>query len=594
MCFPARGFVGSLMVMDVTFSVLAAGVANISPLFALLTLVLVVAVLVSLVMVKFRQSLLVGYLLSGVLISNVGLFWLTGTDRGDPVITHLAEIGVVLLMFTLGIEFSLGELRHLWRTALIGGGLQMAITTGIAGIAAWIFGFPLADSIVLGVALALSSTAVAMKSFQDIGQHNNPGARASLGLALFQDILVIVFFLVMPLLYQNDTGGVGIKVGGALLKGTLFLAGAALLGRYGLTPLLHAVARTRSRELFTLTVIGLCAGVAFAGGALDLSLALGAFAAGLVVSESIYSHRILSDILPFKDLFLAIFFVSVGLLIDLSVVAAEWRLVLFGSVVILGIKGLIVFGVLKVIGLPGRPSILAAASLASTGEFSLVLIGKAGGYRPFDPGTEQMLLACTAVTMAVVPSIMRMAGPCGRWLERKGILAPHKAPPETMTSTQAIKEIADHAIICGYGPVGRALNDALRRCGVATLVLELNSDTVSSLKKSGQPVLFADATHPEALDLAGISRARLVAFTFPSVVATCQAVPLVRERNPGISIFGRAKYSHDVTRLRDLDVQVIHDERETAVAMVREAIASYERADIDPEEVVRDALERDD
>jgi CPA2 family monovalent cation:H+ antiporter-2 len=351
------------------------------------------------------------------------------------------------------------------------------------------------------------------------------------------------------------------------------------------------VARTRSRELFTLTVVGLCAGVAFAGGALDLSLALGAFTAGLVVSESIYSHRILSDILPFKDLFLAIFFVSVGLLIDVSVVVAEWPRVLLGSMLILVIKGGIVFGVLKCLKLPARAVMLAAGSLASTGEFSLVLIGKAGGYRPLDAGTEQMLLVCTALTMAVVPSLMRGAVPFARWLERKGVLAAHQAPPASMAPTKVIKEIRDHAIICGYGPVGRALNEALKRCGVATLVMELNSDTVRTLKGAGQPVLFADATHPEALDLAGIARARLVAFTFPAVSATCAAVPLVRERNPGIYIFGRAKYPNEVTQLRELDVQVIHDERESAVAMVRAAISSYERPDIDPEEVVRETME---
>ncbi|MCX6865852.1 MAG: cation:proton antiporter [Verrucomicrobia bacterium] len=569
---------------------LADGVANISPLFALLTLVLVLAVLISLVLVKFKQSLLVGYLLSGVLIGNVGLLWLTGTDRGDPVISDLAAIGVVLLMFTLGVEFSLAELRHLWRIALIGGCCQVGITFVIVGGVAAVLGYPVADRIVLSIAVALSSTAVAMKSFQDLGQQNNPGARASLGIALFQDILVILVFLVLPALYQEG-GGVGWRIGISMVKGVLFLAGAWLLGLYGITPLLHAVARTRSRELFTLTVIGLCAGIAFAGGALDLSLALGAFAAGLVVSESIYSHRILSDILPFKDLFLAIFFVSVGLLIDLSVVVAEWPRVLLGSGVILALKGTIVFGVLKCLKLPGRAAMLATASLASTGEFSLVLIGKAGGYRPFDPGTEQMLLVCTAVTMAAVPSLMRGAVPFAKWLEGKGILAAHRAPPVSMAPTQVIKEIRDHAIICGYGPVGRALNEALKRCGVATLVLELNSDTVRILKQAGQPVLFADATHPEALDLAGIARARLVAFTFPAVNATCAAVPLVRERNPGIYIFGRAKYPNEVTRLRQLDVQVIHDERESALAMVRAAISSYERTDIDAEQVVRETME---
>ena len=227
--------------MDCVFRMLAAGVANISPLFALLTLVLVLAVLVSLVLVKLKQSLLVGYLLSGVLIGNVGLLWFTGTDRDSAVISNLAEIGVVLLMFTLGIEFSMAELRHLWRTALIGGGFQVGITAAITGFAAAALGFPPIDSIVLGIAVALSSTAVAMKSFQDLGQQNNPGARASLGIALFQDILVIIVFLVMPSFYQPGGGGLALKIEISMLKGVAFLAGAWLLGRYGLTPLLHAV-----------------------------------------------------------------------------------------------------------------------------------------------------------------------------------------------------------------------------------------------------------------------------------------------------------------------------------------------------------------
>lgn len=554
-------------------------------------MVLVLAVLVSLVLVKFKQSLLVGYLLSGVLIGNFGLLWLTGMDNNDPVITNFAEIGVVLLMFTLGIEFSLSEFKHLWRTALIGGGLQVGITATLVGVLARIFGFPVADSIVLGVAVALGSTAVAMMSFDALGQQNNPGARAGLGIALFQDILVILFFLLMPALYGQGQGAVPLQIAIALGKGGIFLIGAWLLGRYGLTPLLHAVAKTRSRELFTLTIIALCAGVAYAGGALNLSLALGAFAAGLVVSESIYSHRILSDILPFKDLFLAIFFISVGLLIDLSIFATDGVRILCVSLVILLLKGTIAFFVLKFIKLPERPALLAAASLASTGEFSLVLIGKAGGYRPFDPATEQILLVCTALTMAVVPSLMKLARPTGKWLEMKGIFKAHTYLPVNLKPTEAIKAITDHAIICGYGPVGRSLNEALKRCGVDTLVLEQNSETVRMLKSEGQPVLFADATHPEALDLAGIQRARLVAFTFPAVSATCIAVPLVRERNPGIFIFARAKYAAEALRLSELGVQVIHDERESAVAMVRAAVSTYQRADIDPEEVVLQTMD---
>jgi CPA2 family monovalent cation:H+ antiporter-2 len=562
--------------------------ANVSPLFALLTLVLAFAVVLSLVLVRFKQSLLVGYLLSGVVIANFTSFG-AGDDATDGVIANLAEIGVILLMFTLGIEFSVTEFTRLWRTALLGGALQVGITAPLAAIVAHTFGFPWVDSAVLGIAVALSSTAVAMKSFQDLGQQNTPGARASLGIALFQDLLVILVFLILPALYLHGEAP-GPRILNALGKGLAFLVGAWLLGRYGLTPLLHAVANTRSRELFTLTVVGLCAGVALAGGALDLSLALGAFAAGLVVSESIYSHRILSDILPFKDLFLAIFFVSVGLLIDLDLIANDWTRILAGSAAILITKSAIIMFVLFILKCPGRSAAAAAASLASTGEFSLVLIGKAGGYRPFDPATEQMLLACTALTMAAVPTLMRTAPSFAAWLGRFGILKNRRTSAELAVG-RPIRRMADHAVICGYGPVGRSLNQALRRCGVKTLVLELNAETVRTLKKEGQPVLFADASHPEALDLAGIGRARFVAFTFPTVAVTRAAVPLVRERNPAITLFARAKFAAEAAALRDLGVIVIHDERESAVAMVREAMTAYGRPDIDPEQVVREAVE---
>lgn len=567
------------------FTFLASSGSQVTPFFALLAMVLVMSVIASLILIKARQSLLVGYFLVGVLISNSGLLSLVGAHREDPIIGHLAELGVILLMFTLGIEFSLSQLRHLWRIALIGGGLQVALCSGIAAsIAAWA-GLPPAEVAVVAVAMALSSTAVAMKSFQDLGQPNNPGARSALGIALFQDIFVIAFILVLPALYGMTNRGIPAGIGLALLKGVLFFAGALAFGKYLLPWLLHAVARTRSRELFTLTVISLCAGVALAGEAFDLSLSLGAFAAGLVVSESIYSHRIMSDILPFKDLFLTIFFVSVGLVIDLQVVIASWPLVLGGSILILAVKGSIVFGVTRLLKIPARPALLAGASLASTGEFSIVLLSKANEFHAMDPALIQLLLACTAVSMGCVPSLMKGSFPFGSWLERIGLLHSHHRLPVGMNANVGITELADHAVICGYGPVGRALNEALRRSGVETLVLELNADTARELKRKGQPVLFADATHPEALDLAGIDRARLVAFTFPAVALTAAAIPLVRERNPEICLYARAKYPSEVTMLLQLGVNVIHDEKESAAAMIDQAMGSYQRAELSSAEI---------
>ncbi len=569
-----------------------AAAVDVSPVLGLLTMVLVLAVVVSLLLVKARQSLLAGYFLCGVLIANIGLPGMAGggSGREGEVIGFLAELGVILLMFTLGIEFSLGELRRIWRTALFGGGMQVGLTGAVAALAAWGFGFRGAELAVLAVAVALSSTAVAMKSFQDSGMPNNPGARMALGVALFQDILVILFFLMLPALYGAGGGSVAGALAWAVTKGVLFLGLAWLVGVRYLTAVLHAVARTRSRELFTLTVVGLCAGVALVGERLGLGFALGAFAAGLVVSESIYSHRIMNEILPFKDLFLTIYFVSVGLMIDLGVLASIWPQVLVGTVVLLAVKGGIVAGVARMLRLPTRPALLAAASLASMGEFSLVLLGRAGDFRRLDPEIEQLLLVCTAVSMGLVPTLMRVATPISKKLCARDWWRRGRNVPDDLRAAHDVDEWADHAVICGYGPVGRSLNEALCRSGVATVVIDMNADTVRELRRSGQRVFLADVTRNQTLEMAGAARARLVAFTFPNVETTCSALQLLREINPEVCVFARAKFPPEVARLRELGVQVVHDERESAAAMVAAAMTSYGRDDIVPREIVREVL----
>ncbi len=570
-------------------TLLAAGATDVSPLFAVLSLVLLMAILVSLVLAKLKQNFLIGYLLCGVVIANTPLLGLLGAEGHDMdgVIAHLAEMGIILLMFTLGVEFSFGELKHLWRVSLGGGSIQVGTISLVGGLVAWFCGIrPPAEVVVLAVSVALSSTAVAMKSFQDLGQPNNPSARTALAIALFDDIVVIMFLLILPALFGQDEGSVAGGIALAVGKGLLFIGGALLVGRYGITPLLHAVARTRSRELFTLSVVALCAGVAVMGAMLGLSPALGAFAAGLVVSESIYRHRIMADIMPFKDLFLAIFFVSVGLQINMGIVLDDLGRILLFSVLILAVKGLVAFNVARLFKLPLRPALLTGAALSSSGEFSLLLLGKAADYRPADPAIQQLLFSCAALTMAVVPLLMRATGPVGRALERSDRFAAKKKPlSENLAPSHAVKELGDHAVICGYGPVGRALNEALRRSGVETLVLELNSETVRALKAKHQPVLFADASHPEALELAGIERARMIAFTFPFVELTTAAVPHVREHNPGIVIFGRAKFEAEIEALRELDVQVIHDERESAAAMISAAKGVYQRVNMTDAEI---------
>lgn len=553
-----------------------AATSEISPLLGLLTLTLLLAVLLCLVLAKWRQSLLVGYFSCGMIIANSGALATLGEKASHELIAQFAELGIVLLMFTLGIEFSVRELRHLWRIALVGGGLQMSLCVAIGGFAAWCFGLHGVECLLVGMVFGLSSTAVALKSFQEIGQVNNPGAKAALALGLLQDLLVIALFLVLPALLGSTGQSVGNGIGWALLKGVAFLLGAALLGRYGINPLLHAVAQTRSRELFTLTVISLCAGVAVAGGALNLSLALGAFAAGLVVSESIYSHRIMTDILPFKDLFLTLFFVSMGLMIDLQTLREHWLSVMAVSAGITAIKGGVIFVIARLLKLPLRPALLCAASLSSLGEFSLVLMQKVNDYRSIPTTLEQGLLVCTALGMATIPTAMRASPLLANGLERLPRFRQRRAAPATLTSSHALKQLQDHAVICGYGPVGQAMHNALMRLDITCLIIDLNVETVKRLKSQGHPVLFADASHPEALGLARVAHARLVALTFPQGACSQIVVPQILDLNPSCCILARAKFANEAQALRELGALVIHDEQESAAAMVRAAETTYE------------------
>src|SRR4051794_33691218 len=268
--------------------------AEMPPLFALLAVMLLAVVAVSLLFLRARQSLLVAYFICGIIIANSGVFAALGGAEAEGI-KHMAEFGVILLLFTLGLEFSLSDLKHVRRWAFVGGGLQVAVCLA-AGIGIAIAaGFPVPTAVVLGAALALSSTAVSVKAFQDMGLQTRTGARFALAVAILQDLFVIAFFLIMPLLLPSDgeaeSGSVWLsRIGILIAEGALFLTSSWALAKWIFPWLLYTVAQSRSRELFTLTVFGLCIGLAFLGALLDMSLALGAFVAGIAVSETIYKH----------------------------------------------------------------------------------------------------------------------------------------------------------------------------------------------------------------------------------------------------------------------------------------------------------------
>ena len=546
---------------------------EVAPVVALLGMVLGSVVVMSLILVKARQSLLVGYFICGLVLANTCATDCLGASA-DEAIDMLAELGIVLLMFTLGIEFSLRELMHLRKVVLGGGGAQIFFTTVVAMLVGWGFGLSGPSLLVVGFAMAVSSTAVSIKSFQDMGQPDSPGGRLALGLAIFQDLAVIFFMVVLPSLVGEGAGGAA-PIFFALGKGVLFLGLCWVLSIYVVPHLLHAVATSRSRELFTVTVVGLCAVIAWGANWFGLSLALGAFAGGLVVSESIYSHRVLADVLPFKDLFLTVFFVSVGLLIDLEVVLESWWMIGAGVLGIVLVKGVIVAVIGGKMGLRLRQALLAGAALSSSGEFSLVLLSRAADLGGISAELEQLLLACTAVSMAIVPSLMRGSLPLAKKLEGISFFKGKETKAELHEGAE-VAALRDHVVICGYGPVGQALHEAMDRLSVSVVVIEMNATTVRDLHKRGVRVLFADATNVETMKLAKIESARAIAFTFPEPLLAIEGMRAARCLNAGIVTYARAKFSSGVEQLQKEGAHhIFHDEVTSGEAMVKGVLGCY-------------------
>ncbi len=555
-------------------SAVIAAAAGIPPLFALLALMLAGVVLVSLLLLRLRQSMLAGYFICGVIIANSGVLGLLGGGESHEGVSQMAEFGVVLLMFTLGLEFSLGELRFLRRLAFVGGGLQMGLCMLATALLTPFIHPAWQGAVILSVALAMSSTAVSLKSFQDMGLEASPGARMALAVAIFQDLFVIVFFLFLPLLLPHEGAQEAVlpRLGSLALRGGAFVVLAIVTARWVIPWVLNAVTRTRNRELFTLSVIGSCVGLAFIGGLLGLGLALGAFVAGLAVSESIFKHRILADVMPLKDLFLTLFFVSVGLVIDISAASRLWLPIASLTIAFMLAKAGIITFVARRLGLAQKQALMAGIGLCSAGEFSLVLLQQTRTAALWSDDTQQTLLVASALSMGLLPALLKLGLPLGDWLVKKGWGRGKPLKFDAGSLRQRVKGLSGHAIICGHGPVGEKLNRALLDAGVPTLVVELNVETARALQRQGQTVLFADACHEETWELTRLKHARLVALTFPDATVNAQALSVIRSLRPDIAVLARARFSSDVDRLKRLGAtQVVNDETEAARSIVEQA-----------------------
>ncbi len=565
-------------------STLASAPHEAPPFFILLTVVFLAIIAIALVLAHFRQSLLAGYFICGVILANCGL--LDHIPHADASIHALSEVGIILLMFTLGLEFSVEELKHLRKTAIIGGGAQMLICTAVFGLGLhYVTKMDVSHCLTVGAIMGLSSTAVALKSFQEFGLNGTSGSKMAVGIAIFQDITAIMLVAVMPQLFAKAANpwATAANIGLAVGRGVIFLAAAWLIGRYLLPRIMMAVARTKSRELFTLMVFAICSGIAMLASLMGLSIELGAFIAGIFVSGSYYSHRVLSEVLPFKDLFLIIFFVSAGLLIDVNELWAHIDHVLIFTTYVLVVKFIACIVAARLLKVPGRMGVMASTALTNVGEFSLVLIPFMQEISPLPALVTTNVYAIAAVSMGMTPLLMKAARKLTPLLIKLPILKSKREKMNLARMTKQIESIRNHAIICGYGPVGRRLHRSLSGYGVPCIIVDLNADTVKSLLNEGYLAFLGDIQHEITMELSSVKNARLIAFTFPDPTPALSTFMQLKSHNPELTVFARAKFRSEAEQLRAIGIDnVIHDEAESGEAVVRLAKRAFDILETNP------------
>jgi CPA2 family monovalent cation:H+ antiporter-2 len=527
------------------------------------------ALLGGIVALRLRQPALVGYLLGGVLFGPHGLGLIHSTERIDAV----AQVGVALLLFAIGVEFDLRTLATVRNVAIGGGLLQIALTVAAVSLPAVAYGVGGDAAFMFGVFAALSSTMAALKILDERGESDSLHGRIATGILIIQDLSVVPIAVLLPILSQTPER-LALALGLAAGKAVLLIAGTYLLAARALPWALLRIATSRSRELFLLTVIALALGTAFVTEILGLSIAFGAFLAGLIVGRSEVGHRALSETLPLRDVFAAIFFVSVGSLIDPRFVLASLGTILPLALALVAVKAALTTGIVRGFGFDGQTAVTVGLTLAQVGEFSLVLGQLAQRQGIITAEHYAVLLAVTLVTIVATAPLQGAAGPlrvglraipgCGRWFADP--LTPHTGP----------EPLTQHIVICGFGRVGRAVADVLSARGFRYLVIDLNPHIIADLHREGIPCIYGDAVQPAVLAHAGLERARSLACAVPDSGSAEAIIRAARSISPRLDVIARARDAMDLGELRAAGAaEVVYPEFEAGLEFIRHILHRY-------------------
>jgi CPA2 family monovalent cation:H+ antiporter-2 len=534
--------------------------------------VLLVIFAVALVVVTALRRLgvppIAGFIFAGALAGPRALS-LIPDSRSVEV---LAEIGVVLLLFGIGLELSLSRVKRLWKLVIVGGALQVSLTMGVAAGVALALGLAWPQALFAGMLLAVSSTAIVLRSLEQRGETESPHGRLILGILIFQDLAVIPMLLLLPVLSGTVTPGWDLAL--SLLKALGVLTGVLVASRFIVPRALSVVARTRQRELFVLAVFLVCIGTAWVSALAGISLSLGAFLGGLVVADSEFRHQALAEVLPIKEVLTSLFFVSVGMLLDPVLL---WH---SAGTVILLLLGLLTgkFVIVVIVGflmrLPLRVTILSATALAQVGEFFFVLSTTADGSVILDGSLLGDLSAAAVLSMFVTPVVLRFGPAIATGAHRVLAVTRLMRVTSAEEAHQRFSQRNDHVIVAGYGFAGRELAAALKNCGVDFVIVDLRSENVQAAAADGHDAVLGDVTSPNVLDHLGASHARMLVVAINDPRAAAQAIRAASRTAGDLHVVARALYLADRRELAEAGADsIVFAEVEAAAAVVEQVLA---------------------
>lgn len=527
-----------------------------------LVLIIIAGFLGGLAARGLRQPFILGYIVAGVLIGpNTGLVTISNVHD----IEMLAEIGVALLLFALGLEFSLRELKPVRYIALIGTPIQLILITLFGLWIGMMLGYPWEQAVWIGALLSVSSTMVVLKTLMNQGYLGTLSSRVMIGILLVQDLAIVPMMIILPQLNTIQSGI--LELGKAILFAAVFLTVMIVLGLKLIPRIIQFVVRRNSRELFLLTITAIGLGVGYLTYLSGLSFALGAFVAGIVISESDYSHQALSDIIPLRDIFGLLFFTSVGMLIEPAYIVSNYAIVGLFVLLTIGVKMIVFGGLSWTFGYRNVVPLAVGFGLAQVGEFSFVLARTGVQTGSIDQSIFSLILAVAVITMFVTPLMANVVDPLYR---RFGDFMQAKSPRQFSMETTHLQ---NHIVIAGGGEIGQRIGEILQEFGLQFVIIELDSYREERLREAGLPVIYGDAAQPVVLEAAGIHRASLVAITTPNAAVCNAIVTHTRQINPEVDIVARAVNVSHLEKLYQLGVyEVVQSDFEVSLELTRQAL----------------------